>query len=384
MSDDLNEPFDELMRRALSEEADRIEPADALPEIRARAHAQRRPAARRPWLLTVGAAAVGTAAAIGAFAVFNGHQNSANNGDAVAGAGTTTTASGVPSAKSPATTSAPSVLPTAATLTPSTGPAPTVVPTERGKPEQAVKSALVPVYWLGNRTGSQAGADPTPTVTAKAVKLYRTWAKVSGRPAEQAVRIMTSKGPSDPDYYTVWRGAEVNAVTRTDGVVTVDFKELPAASLDPDVADVAAQQLIYTVQGALHTSTEPVQITRQGRAGAKLFGQIDTSTPLGRAQAADVQALVWIDSPVDGQTTTSPVTIQGTANAFEATVNYQVTNLKTRKTSKSVVNTKEGQKFSPFLIELKLTPGPYQIDAYLISDADGTISDSDSKSIIVR
>ncbi len=384
MNDHPNEPFDELMRRALSEEADRIEPADALPEIRARAHAQRRPAVRRPWLLTVGAAAVGTAAAIGAFAVFNGNQNSANDGDEVAGPGTTTTATGVPSAKSPATTSAPSALPTAATLAPSTSAAPTVVPTERGEPEQAVKSALVPVYWLGNRTGTQAGADPTPTVKAKAVKLYRTWAKVSGRPAEQAVRIMTSKGPSDPDYYTVWRGAEVNAVTRTDGVVTVDFKEFPAASLDPDVADVAAQQLIYTVQGALHTSTEPVQITRQGRAGAKLFGQIDTSTPLGRAQAADVQALVWIDSPADGEITANPVTIQGTANAFEATVNYQVTNLKTRKTSKSVVNTKEGQKFSPFLIELKLTPGPYQIDAYLISDADGTISDSDSKSIIVR
>jgi hypothetical protein len=380
MSDHSKDPFDELMRQALAEEADRIEPADALPEIRARAHAQRRPAARRPWLLTVGAAAVGTAAAIGAFTIFNGTQNSANDGDAVAGPDTVTTATGVPSAKSPATTSAP----TAATLSPTTGPEPTIATTERGKPEQVVKSAVVPVYWLGNRTGSHAGDDPTPITKAQSVKLYRTWANVTGRPAEQAVRIMTSKQPSDPDYYSVWRGAEVNAVTRTDGMVTVDFKELPATRLDPDVADVAAQQLIYTVQGALHTSSEPVQITRQGRAGAKLFGQIDTSTPLGRAQAADVQALVWIDSPVDGQTAASPVTIQGTANAFEATVNYQITNLKTRKTSKSVVNTKEGQKFSPFLIELKLTPGPYRINAYLISDADGTVSDSDSKSIIVR
>ena len=77
------------MRRALADEADRIEPADALPEIRARAHAQRRPRARRPWLLTVGAAAIGTAAAIGAFTVFNGDQNTANDGD-VAGPGTTT------------------------------------------------------------------------------------------------------------------------------------------------------------------------------------------------------------------------------------------------------------------------------------------------------
>ncbi|HET6988260.1 MAG TPA: Gmad2 immunoglobulin-like domain-containing protein [Kribbella sp.] len=384
MSDHSNEPFDELMRRALAEEADRIEPADALPEIRARAHAQRRPVARRPWLLTVGAAAVGTAAAIGAFTVFNGNQNTANDGDAVAGAGTPTTAA--PSTTTATTTPAPSPVPTAATLPPSTDPKATTAPTERGKPEQFVKGVVVPVYWLGNRTGSEAGADPKPSVSARsAVKLYRTWAKVSGRPAEQAVRIMTSKAPSDPDYYSVWRGAEVNAITRSDGVVTVDFKELPEATLDPDVADVAAQQLIYTVQGALHTSSEPVQITQRGRSGARLFGQIDTTKPLGRAQQADVQALVWINSPAEGETTATNLTVQGTANAFEATVNYQVTNLKTRKTTvKDYVLAKEGQKFSPFVIQLKLAPGPYQIDAYLISAEDGTISDADSKRILVR
>ena len=385
MSDHPSDPFDDLMRQALAEEADRIEPADALPEIRARAHGQRRPAARRPWLLTVGAAAVGTAAAIGAFTVFNSNQNTANDGDAVAGAGTTTTATGAPSTTTATISPAPSPVPTAATVPPSTDPKATTTPTERGKPEPMVKNAVVPVYWLGNRTGTEVGAGPKPSVKPQsAVKLYRTWAKVSGRPAEQAVRIMTSKQPSDPDYYSVWRGAEVNAVTRSEGVVTVDFKDLPAATLDADDADVAAQQLIYTVQGALHTSTEPVQITQRGQAGVKLFGQIDTSTPLGRAQAADVQALVWIDSPTDGATTGSPVSVAGTANAFEATVNYKVTNLKTRKSTKSFVNTKEGQKFAPFLFELKLTPGLYQIDAYLISQADGTISDSDSKSIVVK
>jgi hypothetical protein len=182
----------------------------------------------------------------------------------------------------------------------------------------------------------------------------------------------------------VWRGAEVNSITRTKGMVTVDFQQLPSTRLDAEVADVAAQQLIYTVQGALQSGSAPVQITQRGRTGAKLFGQIDTSTPLGRAEAADVQAMVWIESPADGQITSSPVTVQGTANAFEATVNYQVTNLKTRATTKGFANTKEGMKFSPFLIKLPLTPGPWQIDAYLISDADGSISDADSKTIEVK
>jgi hypothetical protein len=373
-----NEPFDELMRRALRDEADRIEPADALPEIRARAHAQRRPAARRPWLLTAGVATVGTAAAIGAFTVFNGNNNLANDGDAVAGPGTTTSASGVPQSQTPTRVTpspAPATLPPT-TLPPTTSPAvKTSRPTDRGKPEQSVASAVVPVYWLGQQLG---------TPTKSTARLYRTWSKVSGHPAEEAVRIMTTKQPEDPDYYSVWRGAAVNSVTRSDGVVTVDFKQLPKTTLAPDLANVATQQLIYTVQGALADDTSAVQITQQGRAGQKLFGQVDTSAPLGRAQAADVQALVWITSPSEGAVTGSKVTVQGTANAFEATVNNQLTNLKTRETKKSFTTTEEGQKFSPFAFSVSLSPGPWQIDAYLISDADGSITNTDSKTIVVK
>ncbi|MGW6283088.1 Gmad2 immunoglobulin-like domain-containing protein [Kribbella sp. NPDC055071] len=382
MNDNPNDAFDELMRRSLAEEADRVEPTDALPEIRARAHAQRRPAARRPWVLTAGVAALGTAAAIGAFTVFTGQQDSANDGDTVAGAGTTTSATGVPSSKLPRT---PVVTPGPTLATPTTQVA-TKAPTDAGVPEQSVKSAVVPIYWLGDRAGGTSGIGPKPSAQARSTtRLYRTWSKVSGRPAVQALRIMTTKSPSDPDYYTVWRGAEVGSVLQSKDMVTVDFKQLPSTRLDADLADVAAQQLVYTVQGALGSGSMPILITQQGRIGAKLFGQIDTSAPLGRAQAADVQALVSIDSPENGQVLgDGPVTVQGSANAFEATVNYQATNLKTRAVVKGFTNTKQGQKFAPYLFELKLDPGSWQIEAYLISDADGTISDADSKIIEVK
>lgn len=376
MNENPNDPFDELMRRSLHEEADRIEPSDALPEIRARAHAQR-PAARRPWLLTAGLAAAGTAAAIGAFTMLNGPENTANDGDAVAGPDTTTTATGLPTSPTPSELTAspePSQAPTEPrTSSPST--AKTVQPTDRGVPEPAVKSTVVPVYWLGQ----QVGAPKKPSV-----RLYRTWAQVSGRPAEQAVRIMTTKQPSDPDYYTVWRGAAVNTVTRSKGVVTVDFKQLPTAALDADLAKVAAQQLVYTVQGALGDNQTPIRITEAGRSGRKLFGQVNTSEPLSRAQAADVQALVWIDSPAEDQVVKSKVTVQGVASAFEATVNYQATNLKTRETKKSFTMAKEGQKFSPYSFQLTLAPGPWEISVYLLSAEDGSITDTDSKSVVVK
>ena len=365
--------FDDLMRRSLREEADRIEPTDALPEIRARAHSERRPASRRPWLLTAGAAAIGTAAAIGAFTVFTGDENSANDGETVAGPGTTTSAAPATRSDSPG----PSPVPTAATLPRATTESkPTSAgPTDRGSPEQSVTGVAVPVYWLGNKAGASGRTS---------ARLYRTWAKVSGRPALEAVRIMTSKQSADPDYYSYWRGASVNTVTRSQGVVTVDFKQLPKTTLDSELASMATQQLIYTIQGALQDSGQPVRITEHGRAADKLFGQIDTSTPIGRAQAADVQALVWINSPTEGQVASGTVTVQGTANAYESTVNYSATNLKTRETRQSFVNTKEGQKFSPFAFQLKLTPGPWRIEAFLTSAEDGSITDADSKAIVVK
>ena len=340
MSENPNEPFDELMRRSLHEEADRIEPSDALPEIRARAHAQR-PAARRPWLLTAGLAAAGTAAAIGAFTMLNGPENTADDGDAVAGSGTTTTATGVlPSPTPSALTASPSPEPSQApTQPPSTSPsAKTTEPTDRGVPEPAVKSTVVPVYWLGQQVGTQKKS---------AARLYRTWAKVSGRPAEQAVRIMTTKQPTDPDYYSVWRGAALNTVTRSNGIVTVDFKQLPKTTLDADLAKVATQQLVYTVQGALEDAGGTrVQVTEQGRPPASCSAR---STPASLEPSASHRGA---GTGLDRLTGRGPGR-QAQGHGARHRVGLRgdgelATNLKTRETKKSATTTKEGQKFSPF------------------------------------
>ncbi|TDW23846.1 Gmad2 immunoglobulin-like domain-containing protein [Kribbella kalugense] len=374
---DNDDSFDELMRRALRDEAGRVEPSDALPEIRARAHAQRRPASRRPWLLTAGVAALGTAAAIGAFAVFTGGDNTANDGDAVAGPGTTTSAaSEVPPSQTPSKATPSPV--------PSQGPtmAPTVKatqPTDRGAPEQSVPSAVVPVYWLGANVG---GAQ-----TKKEVRLYRTWTKVSGKPAVEALRVMTQKRPGDPDYYSAWSGAQVNSVTRADDLVTVDFKQLPQTRLDSDVANVAAQQLVYTIQGAMKDAGGTrVQVTEQGHTGSKLFGQVDTSQPLDRAQAADVQAFIWVTAPDDDAVVSSPLKVTGVASVFEAQLNWRIVSEKTRAVlAKGTANTSEAYKFAPFAFSVtKLPPGTYTLEVFEASAVDGSMTSTDSKLLTVK
>jgi hypothetical protein len=365
MNDHPNDQFDELMRQALGREAEKVEPVDALHEIQARVRNQRKVVTRRPWVLTVGAAVIGTAAAIGAFTMLDDHTKQAGEPEVAGPAGTGSSSTVAPSTK-PAPTLPPTIAGTEGTM---------ALPTQRSSPESMVKGKAVPVYWLGRSIGNDTGAG---------IRLYRTWMNVSGRPALQAVRLMTTDKSGDPDYYSLWTGAAVSSVTRADGVVIVDFKALPRQKLEPDVADIAIQQLVYTVQGALDDRTEKIMVTEQGRSSQALFGQVDTSQPFSRAQASDVQALVWILTPDEGAGLKNPVTVTGVAATFEAQVNWRATNLKTKTVISDYTLTKQGQAFSPFSFTTKLTPGDWLIEAYLVSPKDGRITDIDSKTVYIK
>ncbi|GAA1598227.1 hypothetical protein GCM10009789_60260 [Kribbella sancticallisti] len=372
MSEHPDDRFDELIRRALADEADKIESAGGLHEIQARVRDQRRPVSRRPWVLTAGAAAIGTAAAIGAFAMLNDTTKNADE-PIVAGPADTASATPQPSAKAstapPTAKTAPSVAPSASSTSSASAPK------TRAIPEPTVKDKAVPVYWVGKTVGNETGAG---------IRLFRTYSRISGSPTLEAVRLLTSGRADDPDYYTLWQGAAVSSVTRADGVVTVDFKALPKNRLDSGTAAMAIQQLVYTVQGVLGDSGQKVLVTEQGRSGATLFGQTSTRDPFSRAQALDVQALVWINSPANEQVLRSPVKVSGQAAAFEAQVDWKATNLKTKQVVKGYTSTAEGQKFSQYAFTADLGPGQWQLEAYLSSGEDGSATNTDSKVIYVK
>ncbi|MDX6260715.1 MAG: hypothetical protein QOH84_2403 [Kribbellaceae bacterium] len=360
-----DDQFDELMRRALAEEADRIEPADSLHEIRSRVSSQRKVSPRRPWLISAGAAALGTAAAIGAFTMLG--DDAKNTGEPeVAGppaSSTTTTKASSPVTPAPSqATMPPTDLPTAAKVRPT--------------PEVSVKRKAVPVYWVG-----KAPSDPTGV----GVRLYRTYVPISGRPALEAVRVLSSGKSDDSDYYSLWLDATPSSVTQADGVVTVDFKDLPAQKkMSAGMADFAIQQLVYTVQGVYGDTSQQIRVTEQGRSAGMLFGEIDSSQPFSRAQAADVQAKVWITAPAEGDTVAALFAVDGIAATFEASVNWRATNTKTGQVIQGRAMTKQGQGFSPYSFTVKAGSGRWQLEAYLISPADGAITDIDSKTIIVK
>jgi immunoglobulin-like protein involved in spore germination/sporulation and spore germination protein len=364
-----DDQFDELMRRALADEADRVQPTDSLHEIKSRVSSQRKVAvSRRPWVITAGAAVVGTAAAIGAFTMLG--DDARNTGEPpVAGPPPTTSTTTARSA-GPVTPA-----PSQATAPPSTVPSDLATTGKRGTPEPMVKGKAVPVYWV-----AKYPSDPTGV----GVRLYRTYVQISGRPALQAIEVLSAGKSDDPDYYSLWMRAVPLSVTQADGVVTVDFKHLPTAKMSAGMANFAVQQLVYTVQGVFGDESQLVRVTEQGRPAATLFGQLDARQPFSRAQAADVQAKVWITAPTEGETVKFPLAVDGIAATFEAGVNWRATNMKTKQTVQGYTLTKQGQGFSPFTFTPKLTPGLWRIEAYLISPQDGRITDVDSKSVVVR
>ncbi|TWD82925.1 sporulation and spore germination protein [Kribbella amoyensis] len=373
MNDHPNDPFDELMRRSLHAEADRIEPADGLHEIQARVRDQRKPAGRKPWMLTAGAAIVGTAAAIGAFTVLD-DSNQAGNDTEVAGPGSPSSSVSASASTDHQPTTAPTPSP-AATRKPGTSPTePKVEPTERGRLEP-VTSRAVPVYWLGKAVGIEAGPS---------VRLYRTWSRIKGRPAYEALQLMTSGKTNDPDYTSPWTGAKVSSVTLTKDGITVDFKQLPRETLDPEDAHIATQQLVYTVQGATDV-TAPVKVTERGQPTDQLFG-VAARQPMSRAQAQDVQAYIWIDSPENNVVVDSPVKVTGIAAVNEAQLNWRVISEQTQKVvDEGPARTREAFKLTPYAFVVRPLPaGKYALEVFEISAADGRQTSTDSKTFVVK
>ncbi|GAB3829039.1 Gmad2 immunoglobulin-like domain-containing protein [Kribbella italica] len=372
MSDQPNDDFDELMRRALHNEADRVEPADGLHEIQARVRTTRTPVNRRPWAITAGAAVLGTAAAIGAFAVLNGDDRQAGDNEVAGAPGTTTSATGTPesaTARPPATVPSPSV-------EEPTDQTPEAKPTtkQQGRLEPETSGAI-PVYWLGETIGFESGPG---------VRLYRTFVPFKGRATYAAVQLMASGKADDPDYSSPWAGAQVSEVRMSGALTTVDFKSVPTTRLEPGVAQMALQQLVYTVQGA-SKATVPVEVTLQGKPLPQLFG-VDIKQPLGRAQSLDVQAFIWVTSPDNGAVLTTPFKVSGIGAVNEAQLNWRITSDDNRKVlDEGVATTKEAFKLTPYsFVVPKLPAGRYTLEVFEVSAADGRQTSTDSKTLVVK
>jgi hypothetical protein len=210
--------------------------------------------------------------------------------------------------------------------------------------------------------------------------------KSEGNVGVDAVKTLLTEQPDR--MVNPWAGAldeprpvaQVNDVTQQGGVVTVDFDRPlnQLASLgDLAFGEPAVQQLVLTVQSALRTD-DPVLITVDGKPAYEAFGY-----PLPGPIQADWSLVSGIrpESPAQGDTVSSQVTISGTASTSEGNVVLTITQ-DGQPVWHSVTTAGGSGDYMPFEFKVKLPPGDYTLKLAEPNTASGGESWADELAVV--
>lgn len=171
---------------------------------------------------------------------------------------------------------------------------------------------VIPVYYVGD--------------TPDGDRLYREFTQSSGvEPLVAAGAAVTEGDPVDPDYRTPWPSGRFASITQTSTAIVVEVAEeswLEAGSLDADQAELAVQQLVYTLQGTIGKRL-PLTVEYDGKPADTLLG-VRATGGLNAAPQLDVLAFMNVTEPAEGTTVPDSFTANGRASSFEATVGWTI------------------------------------------------------------
>jgi hypothetical protein len=235
----------------------------------------------------------------------------------------------------------------------------------------------VPVYFVGS--------------TPQGKRLFREFQRVSGDDALLgAADVMTAGDALDPDYSTLFPSGSFASITEEPGAIVAevadDSWEARPASMSRRAAKLAAQQLVYTVQGVAQ-SRLPVRVEAGGET-VPLFG-IDTAGGLHNAAPDTVLASVNVTTPEQGATVGSSFVASGVANSFEANVPWEVRSSRGKVVQRGFATAEGwGAKLYPWRTRVnvsKLPPGHYTFVARTDdpSGGEGPGPTEDSKEITI-
>jgi hypothetical protein len=150
------------------------------------------------------------------------------------------------------------------------------------------------VYFLRNGKLAAAGR---PLPASKAVATAALQALLAGPTSDERSAGLTTAVPA---------GLRVTRLEVRNGVAIADFQP----TLSPITPEFA--QIVWTL----------TQFPSIRRVSVALETQ--DSAEFGRADVEGFAAPIILDSPTAGETVTAPLRVRGTANTYEATVNYEL------------------------------------------------------------
>lgn len=216
------------------------------------------------------------------------------------------------------------------------GPVPTGSPSA-ASPTGPASSAPSP------RASEPAGsAQPTPTVTSRQgaagqVSL-QSWftrqSKLFGTQRAVPATVSVGRaalgqllaGPSPAEYAAGLRslipaGTQLRSLTISSGIATVDLSSSFVSAASPSVMPLRIAQVVYTL-GQFPTVTG-VRFKVDGQ-GVTVLGGVPVQSPQTTAMYSGYLPAITVRNPAIGQRVSSPVTVSGTADVFEAVVSVRV------------------------------------------------------------
>src|SRR6266511_1119438 len=180
------------------------------------------------------------------------------------------------------------------------GPATTAPPGSTGVDTgQPTRTTTVAVWFTrGGKIISTSRTRPATTATSR----LALTAPVAGPSAAEAAAGVGTGVPAGTTF----------EITISGGVATVNLPAaLYAGGRDP--ARLRQAQVVYTL-------TQFPTVSKVGfQRGGEALG-----APLGRADYADLLPAILVSSPLIGQRVSSPITVAGTANVYEATGSVRI------------------------------------------------------------
>jgi hypothetical protein len=211
-------------------------------------------------------------------------------------------------------------------------------------------------------------------------RLYRETRPNPGMdPVTAALSTMLAEPASDPDYTSSWpTNTGIGSYSVDGDIATVDLSRF--VSTGAAFEEAAVQQLVYTVT-ANDKSVKKVRLLVDGKAPTS--GHQDWSQPISRAPMLDVQGLIWLLTPTEGATVSSPVAFTGYGTAFEATISWEVRQ-DGQVVDQSTVQGGANGEFGEFSGSVDLEPGTYELRAFESSAEDGSPQHVDTKTFTVE
>ena len=185
----------------------------------------------------------------------------------------------------------------------------------------------------GQPAGSTSPGQATPGQIGLQVwftqhgKLFVTGRTVPATPgAGRAAVDRLLAGPSAAEYAAALRsqipaGTALLGLSVSAGIATADLSSAFESGAGPSTMPARIAQVVYTLTQFPTVTGVRFQIDGHG---VTMIGGVPVQSPQTRAMYGGYLPAITVQSPVIGQQVTSPVTVSGTADVFEAVVSVRI------------------------------------------------------------